>query len=258
MISRRGFVGAMAGDHAPPPGLDRDLFVGPVPAVPYHPVYHPFNWRGWVDFGVGALGDMGAHLLDHPYWALGLTLPLTIEATSTPFGGPADAPATYPLAMTAHYEFAARGMQPPVSLHWYDGGLMPPRHDLLPEAVALSREGGVLYVGEWGLLLHETYGRNPQLFPQSLHERAEQVPKWYTRVQDADHEMNWIRAILGEAEAVSPFSCAAPLTEVMLLGMAALRAGQGRRLRYDAINMLFAGADDANRYLTREYREGWT
>lgn len=249
---------AMAGSYSPPPGLDWDLYLGPVPAVPYHPIYHPFNWRGWVDFGVGALGDMGAHLLDHPYWALGLGYPTAIEATSTPFGGGSQQPATYPQAMTAHYEFPARGMQPPVELHWYDGGLMPPRHPLLPADVALTREGGVIYVGEWGLLMHDTYGRNPKLFPESVAAQADLVPQTYTRIPDGNHELNWINAILGTAEATSPFSYAAPLTEVMLLGIAALRAGQGRRVQYDAINMQFTNADDANAYLTREYREGWS
>jgi predicted dehydrogenase len=249
---------AMAGPHTPPDGLDWDLYVGPVPMVPYHPVYHPFNWRGWVDFGVGALGDMGAHLLDHPYWALDLTYPTAIEATSTPFGGTARQPATYPQAMTAHYEFPARGMQPPLRLHWYDGGLMPPRPSLLPDDVPLNREGGVLYIGEWGVLMHETYGRNPKLFPASLQEQADLVPHSYARVPGGEHELNWINAIRGETRAVSPFSYAAPLTEVMLLGIAALRAGQGRRVLYDAHNMRFTNADDANQYLTREYRDGWT
>jgi predicted dehydrogenase len=249
---------AMAGAYTPPEGLDWDLYVGPVPMVPYHPVYHPFNWRGWVDFGVGALGDMGAHLLDHPYWALGLTYPTAIQASSTPWGGGSQNPASYPQAMTAQYDFPARGMQPPLRLYWYDGGLMPPRHELIPDDVALNREGGVIYVGEWGLLMHETYGRNPMLFPDGLTQRAEAVPAAYPRVPDGEHEMNWISAIRGGAEAVSPFSYAAPLTEVMLLGIAALRAGQGRKLYYDALNMRFTNADDANRFLTREYRDGWT
>src|SRR5690606_31967001 len=122
---------------------------------------------------------MAAHLLDHPYWALGLGYPTSVEATSTPFGGTRDDPATWPVAMTAHYEFPARGLQPPVDLHWYDGGLMPPRHPLLPHDVELNREGGVLYIGEWGALMHETYGRNPKLFPESLMETAAAVPETY-------------------------------------------------------------------------------
>src|SRR5690606_9034369 len=226
------------------------------PMQPYHPMYHPFNWRGWVDFGVGALGDMGAHLIDHPFWALELGYPTAIEATSTPFGGGSENPATYPLAMTAHYEFPARGGRPPVTLDWYDGGLMPPRPQLMPDDVELERDGGVLYLGERGVLMHETYGRNPRLFPESLMEEARSVPPSIPRVA-VPHEMNWANACRGEGSAVSPFSYAAPLTEVMLLGLVALRAGQGRKIRYDAPNMSITNAPDAERFLTREYREGW-
>src|SRR5688572_18733136 len=99
---------AMSGDHQPPAGLDWELYLGPIPDVPYHPVYHPFNWRGWVDFGVGAIGDMGAHLIDQPFWALGLTYPTSISSTSTPWGGGERTPATYPLATMVQYEFPAR------------------------------------------------------------------------------------------------------------------------------------------------------
>ena len=247
---------AMAADYRVPDTLNWDLFLGPAD-VPYHPVYHPFNWRGWVDFGVGALGDMAAHLLDHPYWALDLGYPTSVEATSTPFGGPRDNPATYPLAMTAHYEFPARGIQPPVSLHWYDGGLMPPRHPLFPRDLVLNREGGVLYIGEWGVLMHETYGRNPKLYPESLLERAQTVPQTYPRV-GGDHEMNWIRACKRETVATSPFEYAAPLTEVMLLGIVALRAGQGKRIEYDPVAGRITNDEEANRFLTREYRQGWS
>ena len=95
---------AMTGHYPMPEGLAWDLFLGPAPFVEYHPVYHPFNWRGWVDWGAGPLGDMGAHLIDHAYWALDLGFPTTIETVSTPFNGVA-----FPHATTTYYEFAARG-----------------------------------------------------------------------------------------------------------------------------------------------------
>ncbi len=239
-----------------PEGVDWDLYLGPAKQVEYHPIYHPFGWRGWVPFGVGALGDMGAHLIDHPYWALGLEYPTTIEATSTPWGGPASDPASYPLATKVHYEFPRRGLMPPVDLHWYDGGLMPRRPPLLPDDVELEREGGVIFVGERGLLMHETYGDNPRLFPESLMEEAARVPRTYPRIEDS-HEMNWVNACKGLAEATCPFSYAAPLTEVMLLGLVALRTGQGYKIRYDAENMRVTNSDEATRLLTREYRRGW-
>ena len=200
---------------------------------------------------------MGAHLIDHPFWALNLGYPETIEATSTPWGGTSDDPVSYPMATKVHYEFPRRGLMPPVSLHWYDGGLMPQRPELLSVDVELEPEGGVIFVGERGLLMHETYGRNPRLFPETLHEEAEAVPWRYDRIEDS-HEMNWANACKKGREASCPFSYAAPLTEVMLLGLVALRAGQGVRLDYDAEAMRVTNSEEANRFLTREYREGWS
>lgn len=249
---------AMYGSYAPPAGLRWDLYLGPVPEdVPYHPVYHPFNWRGWTDFGVGALGDMGAHLVDHPYWALGLTYPTSIEATSTPWGGPRQKPATYPLAMTVHYEFPAQGGRPPVRMNWYDGGLMPPRPPELPDDLALNREGGVIFIGDKGILMHETYGSKPRLFPDALMQQATAVPQTLPRVEQS-HELNWAAACKGQATASSPIEYGARLTEVMLLGIVALRAGQGRKILYDAERMQITNVPEANQYLTREYRAGWS
>src|ERR1700733_15438183 len=101
---------AMGGGGEPPAGLDWNMYLGPIANdVPYHPIYHPFNWRGWLDFGSGALGDMGAHLIDHPFWALGLTYPSSIEATSTPWGSASDGiPVSYPVSSCVHYRFEAR------------------------------------------------------------------------------------------------------------------------------------------------------
>jgi len=240
-----------------PPGLRWDLYLGPVPEdVPWHQAYHPFNWRGWLDFGVGALGDMGAHLIDHPFWALQLSPPVSVEATSTPWGRTDKVPVTYPSGMLVHYEFAGRGSEPPVKLNWYDGGLMPPRPVALPDDVKLEREGGVIFVGERGILMHETYGANPRIWPLDLMEQAKAVPASLPRV-GTSHEMNWAEACMQRGTACSPFEYAAPLTETMLLGMAALRSGQGRKLYYDAASMAFTNATDANALLTREYRAGW-
>ncbi len=247
----------MDAGYAMPAGMEWDLYLGPTTReVPYHPVYHPFNWRGWVDFGVSALGDMGAHLVDHPYWALGLTYPTRVEATSTPWGGPADDPESYPVAMRAHYEFPPRADKPPVDLHWYDGGFMPPRPAALEDHVELGREGGVLFVGERGVLLHDTYGRNPRLFPTALAAEAQSVPQTHARIEET-HQMNWVEAIKAGTEASCPFDYASRLTEVMLLGIVALRAGQGQTIHYDGDAMRVTNVDHANQYLTREYREGW-
>ena len=245
----------------PPPTLNWDLYLGPAKEIPYHPVYHPFAWRGWVDFGVGALGDMGAHLVDQPYYALGLTQPFAISASSTPWGGPANDPASYPVATTVEYEFAARGSNPAVKIFWYDGNLLPPRPPFLPEDVTLPRGdgGGGVFIGDKGILTYETYGRNPKLYPQSLEAAAAAVPVSIPRIEGS-HEMNWAMACKGEGQPSSPFDYAAGLTETMLLGIAALRAAgpNGKRILYDAANMSFTNATDGNRFLTREYRAGWS
>jgi predicted dehydrogenase len=255
-----------AGNAAPPPNLDWDLFLGPAPDVPYHSIYHPFNWRGWVDWGTGALGDMGAHLVDHPYWALGLKYPTSIEATSTPWGMDSDFEfVSYPLAMQAVYPFPARGNQPPVKMTWYDGGLMPGRPEMLPDNIPLDRGGGVLMVGEKGVLMHGTYGADPKIFPEGLREAAQKVPKTHPRPAadnaaqgGSKHRLNWANAIKGKEKATCPFDYAGPLVETMLLGIVALRTGQGRRIRFDGETGKISSHPEYNSYLEREYRKGWS
>ena len=242
------FAHALVGNHPLPDSVAWDLFVGPAPMVEYHPLYHPHHWRGWVEFGMGALGDMGAHLIDHPYWALDLGFPATIETVSTPFNK-----ASYPTATTTYYEFPARGGKPPVKLTWYDGGLKPPRPEELGEE-ALKEEGGVLFVGSKGKLLHDTYGMNPRLLPASLHESVGTPAVTLPRIA-ATHEMNWVEAAKGQTEPSCPFSYASRLTEAMLLGVVALRAGT--KLHYDGEQMRITNVPGANDLLTREYRKGW-
>ncbi|WP_434479530.1 Gfo/Idh/MocA family protein [Gemmatimonas sp.] len=247
-------------DHSPPEGFNWDLYLGPAPEIPYHPAYHPFAWRGWLDFGVGAIGDMGAHLIDQAYTALELTYPTSITASSSPWGGGEKNPATYPLAMMAQFEYPAVGKRGPVKLHWYDGGLLPPRPDMLPVDAPISNPGsdggGAMIVGEKGILIHETYGNRPRIYPEGTARKAEQVAQSIPRIT-VSHEQNWIQASKGQTKSSSPFSQAAPLTETMLLGIAALRAGQGRKVLYNAEKMEFTNAPEANQYLTRAYRKGW-
>jgi predicted dehydrogenase len=265
---------AMGAGTSPSDGIRWDLFLGPVAEdVPYHPIYHPFNWRGWLNFGVGAIGDMGAHLIDQPFWALGLTYPTSIEATSTPWGTmpipstpvsmgapdppPASRPVSYPVSTTVHYQFPARGSAPPVKLFWYDGGLYPPRPDALPDDVFLKSEGGVIFIGDKGILVNETYGANPVVYPLTLSEAAAAVPQSYPRIPWA-HDVNWALACKGQATASSPIEYAAQLTETMLLGIVALRTGQGQKILYDGEQMAITNIPEANQYLTRDYRAGWT
>ena len=245
------------GTYPIPEGLNWDLYLGPVSEpIAYHPIYHPFNWRGWTDFGMGALGDMGAHLIDQSFWALDLQYPSSIEATSTPWGGPSKKPETYPLATSVHYSFPARGKQPPVRMSWTDGGLYPTRPEILPDDYVLSAEGGGILIGEKGILIHETYGNKPRIWPESLMQKATAVPKSLPRIETS-HEMNWANAAKGQGKTSSPFEYAALLTETMLLGVVALRTGQGKKIMYDGPNMTVTNAPEANALLTREYRPGW-
>ncbi|HYL83284.1 MAG TPA: Gfo/Idh/MocA family oxidoreductase [Candidatus Angelobacter sp.] len=242
---------ALAGNYPVPDTLEWDLFLGAAaPDVQYHPLYHPFNWRGWVDWGVGAIGDMGAHLIDHSMWALNLGMPTSVETVSTPFNG-----VSYPHATMTFYEFPARGPMPPVRLTWYDGGLMPHKPEELGDE-ELKKEGGALLVGSKGKLLHETYGKNPRLLPKSLHDSAGKPAQKLPRIAGEAHEMNWVDAAKGKAEASCPFEYAARLTEVMLLGIVALRAGS--KIYYDGANMRVTNSAQANDYLRREYRQGWS
>jgi len=248
---------AMYGDYPVPAGLDWNLFLGAAPEVPYHPIYHPFSWRGWVDWGQGALGDMGAHLIDHPFWALKLGMPTVIETRSTPFNG-----ATFPTATTTYYDFPKRGNLPAVKLTWYDGGLTPPK----PEEIGdepLNGEGGILYIGSKGKMLQDTYGLNPRLLPKSQHESYGTPKTVLKRVAHEEHEMNWIEAIQGKAEISCPFEYATALTEVMLLGIVALRAGS--KIHYDGdamkvTNTVRLGGErviDPNDFLKRDNRAGF-
>jgi predicted dehydrogenase len=234
---------ALAGNYPVPPALKWDLFLGPAPRIDYHPIYHPFNWRGWVDWGVGAIGDMGAHLIDHTMWALDLGYPTTIETVSTPFNG-----ACYPHATMTFYEFPARGNKPAVKLTWYDGGLLPAKpEELVGEE--LNKGGGAMLIGSKGKLLHDTYGAKPRLLPKSLHESFGKPAQKLPRIPDENHEMNWAEAAKGKTAASCPFEYAAKLTEVMLLGVVALRAG--KKIAYDGANMRVTNDLKANDYLQR-------
>jgi predicted dehydrogenase len=247
----------LSGEHTPSPDLDWDLFLGPAPKVPYHPLYHPFNWRGWIDWGTGAVGDIAAHTLNHAYWALGLTYPTTVEATSTAFGLNEDGtPASYPAAMEVVFRYAAEGSRPAVTVFWRDGSLWAPRPAVLREGVSHRR--AAIIIGDRGVLMHDSYGNNPRLYPESLMEAASKVPQTYARVPGELHAMNWVDAIRNHTKATADFEYTSRLTENMLLGIVAVRTGQGVQIRYDGHSGTVLNNAGANQLLSREYRHGWS
>ncbi len=234
-----------------PETLDWDLWLGPAPYRPYHPAYAPFRWRGWWDFGSGGLGDMGIHNLAPVWSALKLAAPVSVEASSTLANDE-----TLPLASTVHYEFPARGDMPPVRLHWYDGGIIPPRPPELEADRELSREDGVLFVGDKGTMYVEGWGGNsPRLIPESKMQAYKRPPK--TLPRSIGHHAEWIKACKEGTPTRSSFDFAGPLTEAVLLGTVCVRVG-GRRLRWNSENLKVTNLPEANEYLHYDYRSGWT
>ena len=192
---------------------------------------------------------MGAHLIDFPYWALDLGYPTSVETVSTPFDK-----SCFPMATTTYYEFAARGTMPPVKLTWYDGGLLPPTPPELGEE-KLTAAGGAIIVGSKGKVMHDNYGLRSRIIPDSLATSVGDPPRTLERITTS-HEVNWSNACKGIGQASTPFEYAAKLTEVMLLGVVALKAGE--KIHYDGANMKITNSRNANDLLKREYRRGWS
>jgi len=236
-----------------PSTLDWNLWLGPAPFRPYHPAYAPFSWRGWWDFGTGALGDMGAHILDHPYWALELEHPISVQASSTRFTKD-----SYPVAEIVTYEFPARGKMPPVKLTWSDGGLMPPRPQELEEGRMMGDDGGgALFLGDKGVLMCSTYGRNPRLVPESRMKEYKRPEKNIPRSPGIQKE--WIEAIKAGKKSTTDFEYSSSLTETMLLANLAVRMkGHNKKLLWDGKKMEVTNLPEANKFLHKEYRPGWS
>lgn len=221
-----------------------DLWLGTAPERPYNPAYHPFAWRGWWDFGTGALGDMACHIFDYPYWALGLKNPTSVECVSAE-GMTAESP---PKSSVIRYQFPARGEAPPVSMTWYDGGKLPelPKgFDKLP-----TQDGGVIYVGSKGTIMTQ-FNSFPQLAgTKNFKGPAPTLPR------SKSHFKEWPDAIRGGPPGGTNFDYSGPLSEAVVLGNVAVRLN--KKLEWDAANMKVTNVPEAAQYLKREYRKGWT
>ena len=239
-----------------PETLDWDLWLGPAPEQSYSSEYVPFKWRGWWDFGTGALGDMGCHILDMPFWALDLEHALTVEAeqdSNTDVSGPTWSTITYTFAPGKNHN-ALKYM-------WYDGvskdgGHAPPDEVLdgcgMEPAVAVSKFDLVM-IGEKGKLFFKRNKTEMVTNPGSLIEQYADTPVSLPRVKDEDVE--WIEAIKGGPAALSSFDYSGPLTEFVLLGNLAIRAGQ--KIEWDGENMKATNCPSADQFVRREYRKGW-
>ena len=257
-----------------PETMDWDLWIGPAPMRPYHPIYAPFKWRGWWDFGTGALGDIGCHAMDPVFRALKLgdTPPVTVQGASTRVNEE-----TFPLGSMVTYQFPARDARvqatnahvrdlsgagagavamPPVKLTWYDGGLRPPRPEGLEDEQVMG-DNGRLLVGEKGFIL------GTRVYPQARRQEVGEVPQSIPRLPGQKHYKDWIDACKTDKPAGSNFDFAGPLAESVLLGNVALRVGLREkltryRLQWDGANLRFTNLDEANACLRREYRQGWS
>jgi len=247
----------------PPDTLNWDLFLGPAPIRPYHEIYTPWNWRGWWDFGTGAFGDMACHILDPVYQALKLDYPDTICGSSTLLNTE-----SAPQAEKVRFVFPVReNMEkvdmPALKVHWYDGGLLPDRPDLMADGEGFLNDGmgGCLFVGSKDTLLCDTGGFNPRL----LSGRIPDVKPYIRRIPgvvgyiDGPHEQEWIRASKesreSRVECSSNFGYSGPFNEMVLLGVLAIRLqGLNKTLIWDAKNMKFnnISADETFKVVTSD------
>ncbi|NOY81994.1 MAG: Gfo/Idh/MocA family oxidoreductase [Kiritimatiellaeota bacterium] len=230
-----------------PPLLEWDLWLGIAPKRPYHSGYHPFAWRGWWDFGCGALGDMGCHIMDATFWALDLRAPEWIEAESD-----AKNADTTPKWSVITYQFPARGKMPPVKVVWYDGGKKPPRPAELEEGRNIPNGNGQIVIGEKAAIMASCYCSSIRIIPEKKMREIGKPPRMLDRVKGG-HYQEWIRACKGGKPAGSNFpDHAGPLTEMVLLGNVAVRAG--KRVAWDDRRLRCANAPEADRFIREPFR----
>lgn len=238
-----------------PDHIDWDLWLGTSPvARDYNPGYAPFKWRGWWQFGCGAVGDMACHIMDPTFWALKLyeAKTFSVEMISQE-GMTEECP---PLKSVIKYQFPARGDMPPVEVFWYDGGNLPPRPEAIPANEKLGEgDNGSLFVGSKGYATTGTYGDDTRLCPAEKNKDFKKPEPTIARVDGENHYHNWLAAVRGGEPAVSNFDYAAPLTIVANFGNVALHAG--KRIEFDVEKFEITNDKAANQLLTKEYRKGW-
>jgi predicted dehydrogenase len=234
-----------------PPTLDWDVWLGGAEMRPFSPAYAPHNWRGFPDFGCGAIGDMACHILGTPNMALQLGAPLSVECVKLEGRGQY----TFPQRTVIRFDFPARGSMPPVKVFWHDGLTERPHIEGVAhnELLGDSDVNGSLFLGERGMVTTGCYGERTRLAPATKMQDYNLPPPVLSR--SPGHYRDWIRACKGGEPACSNFSVAAPFVQWMLLGVIAMRF-EGK-LEWDARKMRFTNNQEANRYLKPEFRKGW-
>lgn len=266
-----------------PQGLDWDLWLGTAPYRDYVEKLVPFNWRGWWDYGTGALGDMGCHLIEAPFSVLGLQHAADVQASvGSVYVDEFKRgyfPESCPPSSHAILNFPKTGrMKNPVKVHWMDGGIQPERpEELGPNEVFGDGGNGILFVGSKGKMMASTYAENPRLLPTSRTTEVS-VPQKYARVPGgaSGHYAQWVEGCLagyGKKELSAPFEISGPLTEALLMANLAIRGydirkpkasgegydypGRSVKLLWDSQNMRVTNLDDVNQFVKRDYRSGW-
>ena len=270
-----------------PDGLDWDQWIGPAQKVGYTPAYHPFKWRGWWNFGAGALGDIGCHIMDVPFRVLGLGYPTEVETSVgavflkdwTPEYIPEGCPPS------SHVEMmfpATTKNKSQIKMVWSDGGIRPFRPEMLPEGEPMPENGenGVVMVGDKGIIMCGMYGNDPKLYTKDGKKiEAAPKPEAVQKMPENGHQILWTEACKAgfnskEHKALtSSFDFAGPLTESVLMGNLAIRSyslrtptanGRGftypgrKKLMWDGKSMKITNLDEANQFVSRKYRDGWS
>ena len=264
-----------------PAEVDWNLWLGTAPSRPFNSIYIPANWRGWVDFGTGALGDMGCHFIDVPFRALKLHYPISaycsVAGKWKGFFEVDNSMDSYPAASKIHIKFPARTDMDPMQLIWYDGGIQPERPpELLPDERLGEIDGGILFEGTQGKMMAGLFGQRPTILPTAAMKDIDKPEPSKPLVEDGEkgHQQQWIKACKEGygASTSSPFSEAGPLTETVLMGNLAVlsynyaETGDGyykwdypgrKELLWDGEQMRITNFEPANQFVRRKYRGDW-
>ncbi len=234
-----------------PDWMDWDLWLGPAPYRPYNEGYAPFKWRGWWDFGCGALGDMACHIMDPANWSLHLGNPISVECVYQEEKNDQTAPSK----SIIKYRFPERLSLCPIDVYWYDGGLQPDRPEgIAPDVKLGDGNNGSLFIGDEGIITTGEYGGDTRIiYPTDKMADYKQPDPIIPRVPN--HYKDWVQACKGGVAACSNFDYAGPFTEVVVLGNLCLHC-EGELL-WDSENMRITNNHEANKYVTKKYRKGW-